>query len=241
MATVAEPRLVDKAVQTPLPPLENGDRLTRAEFERRYDAMPGLKKAELIEGVVYMPSPVGLRRHGEPHALTMGWLTAYRAGTPGVISADNASARLDMDNMPQPDALLMIHPERGGQARISNDDYVEGAPELVVEIGSSTVGIDLNLKLHVYRRSGVREYIVWRVQDRKIDWFVLRDGKFILLDPDEQGYYRSTAFPGHWLDSTALVAGDIAKVLDVLREGLSTPEHAKFVSDLAAHSSGQRL
>ena len=151
--------------------------------------MPGVKKAELIEGVVYMPSPVRLRRHGEPHALTLGWLTAYRAGTPGVIAADNASARLDLDNEPQPDALLMIDPERGGQARISDDDYVEGAPELVVEVGSSTIGIDLNLKLHVYRRSGVREYVVWRVQDRKIDWFVLRDGEFIRLDPDEKGHY----------------------------------------------------
>ena len=80
------------------------------EFECRYDAMPGVKKAELIEGVVYMPSPVRLRRHGEPHTLTLGWLTAYRAGTPGVIAADNASARLDLDNEPQPDALLMIDP-----------------------------------------------------------------------------------------------------------------------------------
>jgi len=240
MATVAKPRPQDKAIQASLPPLENGDRLTRAEFERRYDAMPGVKKAELIEGVVYMPSPVRLRRHGEPHALTLGWLTAYRAGTPGVIAADNTSARLDLDNEPQPDALLMIDPERGGQARISDDDYVEGAPELVVEIGSSTVGIDLNLKLHVYRRSGVREYVVWRVRDRKIDWFVLRDGEFIRLDPDEKGHYRSTTFPGLWLDATALVAGDMAKVLAVVRQGLAAPEHAKFVSDLAARSSSPR-
>ena len=150
-------------------------------------------------------------------------LGAYQAFTKGVIAADNASARLDLDNEPQPDALLMIDPERGGQARISDDDYVEGAPELVVEVGSSTIGIDLNLKLHVYRRSGVREYVVWRVQDRKIDWFVLRDGEFIRLDPDEKGHYRSTTFPGLWLDATALVAGDMAKVLDVVRQGLAAP------------------
>ncbi len=240
MATVAEPRPQDKAVQASLPPLENGDRLTRAEFERRYDAMPGVKKAELIEGVVYMPSPVRLRRHGEPHAQILVWLGSYQAFTKGVIAADNASARLDLDNEPQPDALLMIDPERCGQARISDDDYVEGAPELVVEVGSSTIGIDLNLKLHVYRRSGVREYVVWRVQDRKIDWFVLRDGEFIILDPDEKGRYRSTTFPGLWLDATALVAGDMAKVLDVVRQGLAAPEHAKFVLDLAARSSSPR-
>ena len=39
-------------------PLEHGDHLTREEFERRYEAMPHVRKAELIEGVVYMPSPV---------------------------------------------------------------------------------------------------------------------------------------------------------------------------------------
>ncbi len=240
MATVAEPRLQDKTVQASLPPLENGDRLTRADFERRYDAMPDVKKAELIEGVVYMPSPVRLRRHGEPHAQILMWLGSYQALTKGVIVADNASARLDQDNEPQPDALLMIDPERAGQARISDDDYVEGAPELVVEVGSSTVGIDLNLKLHVYRRSGVREYVVWRVLDRRIDWFVLRGSEFIRLDPDDKGHYRSTTFPGLWLDSTALVEGDLAKVLEVVRQGLAAPEHAKFVSDLAARSSSPR-
>ncbi len=240
MATVAQPRPQDKAVQASLPPLENGDRLTRAEFERRYDAMPGVKKAELIEGVVYMPSPVRLRRHGEPHAQILVWLGSYQALTKGVIAADNASARLDLDNEPQPDALLMIDPERGGQARISDDDYVEGAPELVVEVAASSVSIDLHKKFHVCRRSGVREYVVWRVQDRKIDWFVLHDGEFIPLDPDEKGHYRSTTFPGLWLDATALVAGDMAKVLDVVRQGLAAPEHAKFVSDLAARSSSPR-
>ena len=240
MATVAEPRPQDKAAGASLPPLENGDRLTRADFERRFNAMSGVKKAELIEGVVFMPSPVKLHRHGEPHARILVWLGTYQAGTPDAIVADNTSTRLDLDNEPQPDALLMIDPDRGGQARISDDDHVEGAPELVVEVGSTTVGIDLNLKLHVYRRSGVREYIVWRVQDRKIDWFVLRDGEFIRLDPDEKGRYRSQTFPGLWLDATALVEGEMAKVLDVVRQGLAAPEHAKFVSDLAARSSSRR-
>ncbi len=187
-----------------------------------------------------MPSPVRLRRHGEPHAHVLVWMGSYQAFTGGVIGADKASARLDLDNEPQPDALLMIDPKCGGQARISDDDYVEGAPELVVEVGSSTVGIDLNLKLHVYRRSGVREYVVWRVLDRKIDWFVLRDCEFVRLDPDDKGHYRSTTFPGLWLDEKALIQGDLAKALDVVRQGLATPEHAKFVSDLAARSSDPR-
>lgn len=110
-----------------IPPLENGDWLTRMEFERRYEAMTDVKKAELIEGVVYMPSPVRLRQHGRPHIQISGWLLTYEASTPGVMAADNASTRLDLDNEPQPDALLMIDPQRGGQARITADDYVEGA------------------------------------------------------------------------------------------------------------------
>src|SRR5712691_7161754 len=161
-----------------VPPLENGDKLTRAEFERRYEAMPHLKKAELIEGVVYVPSPTRLRRHGQPHAHLIGWLVAYEAGTPGVFAADNSTARLDVANEPQPDGLLLIDPARGGQARISLDDYVEGAPELVGEVSASSVSYDLHAKLNVYRRNRVREYVVWRVLDQELDWFVWREGQY---------------------------------------------------------------
>lgn len=217
-----------------IPPLEPGDRLTRDEFERRYDAMPGLKKAELIEGVVYMPSPVRVRRHGLPHSDFVTWAGVYRAGTPGVLAADKTTIRLDMDNEPQPDALLMIEPERGGQARISADDYIENSPEWVGEISGSSVSFDLNTKLHVYRRNGVREYVVWRVDDRHVDWFVLQGGEFQRLAPDEDGVLRSRVFPGLWLDAAALVRGDMARVLAVVQAGLASPEHAAFAERLQA-------
>ena len=138
--------------QQRVPPLENGDRLSREEFERRYDAMPGLKKAELIEGVVYVPSPVRIRRHGRPHAHLIHWLVGYESATDGVIVADNPSIRLDLVNEPQPDAILLIDPARGGQARISGDDYIEGAPELVAEVAASSVSYDLGRKFEIYRR-----------------------------------------------------------------------------------------
>ena len=220
-----------------LPPLEPGDRLTRPEFERRYEAMPHLKKAELIEGVVHMPSPVRHRRHGRPHLQLAGWLAAYEAGTPGVEASDNGTARLDLANEPQPDALLLIDPARGGQARISADDYVEGAPEWVGEVAASSVSIELNTKLAIYQRNGVLEYVVWRVLNRAIDWFLLRDGQFERLEPDAQGILRSTVFPGLWLDAAALVRGDLATVLAVLQQGLASPEHAAFVAQLNAPTS----
>src|SRR4051812_13988373 len=145
-----------------VPPLQNGDRLTRAEFERRYDATPGLKKAELIEGVVYMPPPVSHTDHSAPHFDLITWLGQYRVATPGFSGGDNGSLRLDLDNMPQPDAYLLILPSHGGQARIDEDGYVVGAPELVAEVAASSASYDLDVKLNAYRRNGVREYIVWR-------------------------------------------------------------------------------
>lgn len=233
MATSAGERLAARRPPaSAIPPLEPGDRLTREEFERRYQAMPELKKAELIEGVVYMPSPVRARRHACPHARIITWLGHYEAWTPGVEVADNATARLDLDNEPQSDAMLYIAPESGGQVRISPDDYVESAPELVVEVASSSVSFDLNTKLHVYRRNGVQEYVVWRVLDGQIDWFVLRGGAYERLAADDQGVFRSERFPGLWLNAQALLRGDLAATLRTLDEGLATAEHAAFAARL---------
>jgi Uma2 family endonuclease len=215
-----------------IPPLENGDRLTRSEFERRYDAMPHLKKAELIEGEVYMPSRVRHRRHGHPHTRLITWLGMYETETSGVEAGDNSSIRLDMDNEPQPDGYLIILPERGGNVRISEDDYIEGAPELVAEVATRSVSYDLGKKLNAYRRAGVREYIVWRVVDRQIDWFVNRDGRFDPLAESADGIRRSIVFPGLWLEPAVLIQGEKATVKRVLEQGLSSPEHADFVAGL---------
>jgi Uma2 family endonuclease len=227
MATVSQ-KGPSPGPESTVPTLEPGDRLTRAEFERRYEAMPHLKKAELIEGVVYMPSPVRLRRHGRPHGHLVTWLGIYEFATSGVIVADNATVLLGLDNEPQPDAVLFIDPDHGGQARITDEDYVENAPELVAEISASTASDDLNAKLNVYRRNGVREYIVWRVDDRQIDWFVLRDGQFVRLPLDDDGLYRSEVFPGLWLDPAAMVSGDTQTVQQALQRGLASREHTEF-------------
>ncbi|MFB2833388.1 Uma2 family endonuclease, partial [Floridanema evergladense] len=214
-----------------IPPLENGDQLTRVEFERRYSAMPDRKKAELIEGVVYMASPLRITNHGNPHARIMTWLGYYWSGTPGIELGDNTTVRLDLDNEPQPDALLRI--EVGGQSTISQDGYVEGAPELIVEIAASTVSIDFNQKLKVYRRNGVQEYLVWRVDDSEFDWFRLNAGEYIKLESDSNGIIYSQVFPGLWLDKAALLVGNLAKVLEVLQQGLASQEHQDFVQQLA--------
>ncbi len=221
-----------------IPPLENGDRLTREEFERRYEAMPHLKKAELIEGVVYVPSPTRYRRHGRPHVHLLGWMYEYQKATPGVESAGNTTVRLSDNTEVQPDGCIFIDPARGGQARISADDYLELAPELMAEIAASSVSYDLGSKLAAYRRSGVREYIVWRVLNHAIDWFVLRDGDFVPLAADARGILKSEVFPGLWLDPAAMVAGELQRVSAVIQEGLATPEHATFVARLASAASG---
>lgn len=238
---MAAPRMVPQPMPQPsviVPPLDTGDHLTREEFERRYEAMPDVKKAELIEGVVFMPSPVRLHHHGRPHLNVVTWLGIYLAHTPGVQGGDNTTVRLDLDNEPQPDALLFIDPARGGQARISTDDYVEGAPELVVEVAASNVAIDLHTKLRVYRRNGVREYVVWRVLDTAIDWFVLRGSQYDRLPPDANGRYQSEVFPGLWLDAPALLRGDLAAVLQTTLQGVASPEHAAFVARLQQGPGG---
>jgi len=215
-----------------IPALEQGDVLTRDEFERRYDAMPDLKKAELIEGVVHIPAAVRWHRHGSPHAILVTWMGTYCMATPGTDAGDNSSIRLDMENEPQPHAAMIIEPACGGQAQISSDDYVESAPELVAEVSASTVSIDLNAKLRVYLRNGVREYLVWRVRDKAVDWFVLKKGKYQPLRPDAAGVLRSKVFPGLWLDPEALVRRDRVKVNEVLQQGLASPEHAALVTKL---------
>jgi len=220
-----------------VPPLENGDRLSRFEFERRYEAMPHLKKAELIEGVVYMASPLRIRSHGEPHGQLMTWLGTYQAFTPHTVMGDNATIRLDLDNEPQPDAVLLVP---GRQATISQDDYIAGAPELVVEVAASSVAIDLHDKKRAYRRSGVREYLVWRTLDRQVDWFVLRADEYVAQLPDEQGIVRSDVFPGLWLTVSALLSAEMTIVLSVLQQGLNSPDHQAFVQELAQQMGNQK-
>jgi Uma2 family endonuclease len=215
-----------------IPPLENGDKLTRHEFERRYHAMANLKKAELIEGVVYVASPLRIKSHGEPHAYIMTWLGVYKAATPGIGFADNATVLIDTDNEPQPDALLRI--ETGGQSRINKDDYVEGAPELIVEIAASSASYDLHEKLKVYRRNQVQEYLIWRVYDYQFDWFRLQQGEYIQLQPNTDNIICSQIFPGLWLDKIALLGGDLGTVLAVLQQGLASPEHENFISRLSS-------
>ena len=216
------------------PPLEAGARLTATEFMRRYEAMPHVKKAELIEGVVHMPSPVSASRHGDPHTAVIFWLTNYEFGTPGLIASDNSTCLLDADNVPQPDAHLRI--VAGGATQLNERGYVVGAPELAVEISATTTQQDRQAKFTAYSRSGVREYIIWRTRDRAVDWFVLREGRYELLPPDEQGLLRSSVFPGLWLDPAALVDRDLPRLMAALRAGLATPEHAAFVERIRGNA-----
>jgi Uma2 family endonuclease len=223
---------MEKAAAPVILPLESGDRLTRAEFEQRDHAMPELKKAELIEGVVYVPSPVRYTSHAKPHAFIVGWLIAYAAATPGVDLGDNATVRLDMDNEPRPDVLVRIAEPSGGQSDVTPDDYIEGSPELIVEVAASSASYDVHDKWRVYRRNQVQEYLVWRVHEQRFDWWQLRNGAYIPLQADVAGIVRSKVFPGLWLDVPALLDGQLAPVLAALQTGLTTPEHQTFVEHM---------
>lgn len=209
-------------------PLRDGEMLAREEFERRYAAMPEVK-AELIEGVVVVSSLL-TADHAVPHAKLSAWLGVYSAATPGILVLDNVSYRVDPHNEFQPDLVLMLAPERGGRARIDPYGYLIGTPELVVEVAASSAARDLSQKFAVYRRAGVQEYCVWQARERAVSWWVLVEEEYVALSPDDEGVWRSAAFPGLWLDALAMARGDLRAVLERLQAGLCFAEHAEFIT-----------
>jgi Uma2 family endonuclease len=221
--------------QPAIPPLKNGDHLKRDEFLRRWDAMPELKKAELIQGRVYVASPVNARDHGEPHALVVGILITYMANTPTVKVGDNSTTILGEDDVPQPDAYLRLDSARGGQSLLTANGYIEGAPELIIEVAATSADYDLHEKLETYEAAGVKEYIVWRTYDGEVDCFS-RTGssRFVRKAADADGVYRSTTFPGLWLNLAALVRQDLATLLPTVQQGLASPEHHRFITAAAS-------
>jgi len=234
--TTPPPRQGSQALER-TPPLESGDRLTRPEFERRYTAAPHIKKAELIEGIVYVASPLRFQQHAEPHSRLHGWLWTYQITTPGLLLGIEPTVRLDLDNELQPDIVLILDEAVGGRARLSEDGYLEGTPELVVEIAASSAAIDLGGKKQAYRRNGVAEYIVWQSYENRLEWFCLTDGEYILLPPDEKGIICSQAFPGLWLAVNDLLSNKMTPVLEVLQTGIQSPEHQAFVRQLTSPKS----
>lgn len=220
--------------QIDVPPLQSGDRLSRAEFERRYHLHPEIKKAELIEGEVYVASPVQIKKHSLPHFNMIGWLATYCAATPFVSGADNATVRLDLENEPQPDIFLRLEPIAGGRSSVTEDDYLEGSPELVVEIAASSASYDLGKKKRIYARNGVQEYVVFAAYEKQLHWFVLGQEGYEPLKLDDDGTFRSQVFPGLWLKSEALRTDDLAEMLKTLQEGLKSPEHGAFVEKMKA-------
>ncbi len=226
-----------KITRERIAPLKDGDRLDADEFLRRYDAMPELKKAELIQGTVHiMASPVHIKNHGKPDNFAQGWLWTYSISTPGTEAAANSSTKLGESDVPQPDGLLRILSEFGGQSQVT-DEIVDGAPELGFEVAASSASIDANAKKDSYLDSGMREYVLWRTISGEINWWKLENGEFVEIEPGEDGILRSEVFPGLWLDPGAMIEENGARVMEALQRGLASPEHAAFVKVLAKRNS----
>ena len=212
-------------------PLRDGDQLTSDEFLRRWEAMPDLKHAELIEGIVYMPSPVS-SPHSRFQVRLSHWLATYEDHTPGCEAGMEGTWLMGERNVLQPDTTLRILPQRGGQSR-DEGDYTAGAPELVAEVAVSSLARDLGVKLRMYERMGVQEYLVAVTGQSKLVWNVLKPSGYEPIEPDADGILRSRCFPGLWLDSTALWAFDKPRLNAVLLQGIASPEHAAFAARLA--------
>jgi Uma2 family endonuclease len=215
-------------------PLVPGERLDRATFHDRYEKMPASTKAELIGGVVYMPSPVR-SDHGDGGVQVLWWLAHYAIFTPGVTASSPITILLNEESEPEPDGVLRLSPALGGQTRMEGG-YLAGAPELVVEISRSSKRFDLGPKRLAYERAGVREYLVVALDPDEIHWFVLRSGQFERIQAGPDGLYRSEVFPGLWLAPDALFRHDGVGLLSALEFGLASPEHAAFRETLKKSS-----
>jgi Uma2 family endonuclease len=222
--------------QPAIAPLVEGQRLDQPTFHARYEAMPPTTRAELIGGVVSMPSPASYD-HGRPLIPLAAWLDRYAEFTPGVDPLDNTTVILNWRNEPQPDLMLRILPEHGGRTR-NEGGYVVGVPELVIEVARASRYVDLGPKLDEYERAGVLEYVVRSVDPEEILWHVLERERFVVVAPGADGLYCSRAFPGLWLDPSALLRGDRAAVRAALDRGVQSPEHAAFVARLASPGQG---
>jgi Uma2 family endonuclease len=214
-----------------LPPLlREGDRLDSTEFLRRWEAMPDLKHAELIDGVVFsMPSPVGLN-HATICYRMSGWLCAYTDATPGCAGGVEATWIMGPVDVPQPDLCVRILREYGGQSGESGA-YGSGAPELIVEVSGSTLSRDLGAKLELYRRAGVREYLSVLLNPQQVIWRELARGRYREIKPDEDGLLRSRVFPGLWLNSEA-VWNAKKQMREAVQKGIASEGHAAFVRRL---------
>lgn len=217
-------------------PLENGDRMDRATFHALYEQCPPGFRAELIMGVVHLPSPASAR-HGGPHGRLVQWVCNYAEETDGTEGLDNTSNLIDEESEPQPDAMLRIRPECGGQTWDDAKGFVHGTCELVAEVANASVSIDLYRKREMYEAAGVQEYVVWVVKQQRVIWLARDSGRFVDLSPDADGLLKSRAFPGLWLDPVAVWDKTSRRLTAALRRGLATPEHAAFVARLEAEAA----
>ena len=229
-----------------IPLLRDGDRMGVDEFLRRYAADPVVYSAELLQGVVHITRrresqngkemivpPISAGGHSQPHASLITWLGSYAAFTEGVAALSPITTILPSRTTGlEPDAVIRILPESGGGSTIGGDGFLHGTPELLAEISFTSGSRDFGKKYDAYEAEGVPEYLIWRTAEKEVHWFALKRKKYVALEPHSDGTLRSGQFPGLWLDVPALLAGDMAKVLATLQQGIASPEHAAFVSKL---------
>jgi Uma2 family endonuclease len=221
-----------------LPPLRAGERLDQPTFHERYGAMPEGTWAELVGGVVYIPSPLR-SEHGDYDEVSVMWTGTYRRSAKGLRGGRNATVILDVSGECQPDGPLRIPEELGGRTRIVAG-YIVGPPELLIEISRSSRYYDLGEKKADYEREGVLEYVVFELDPDRVHWFIRRGDHFEELPPGPDGIYRSEVFPGLWLDPEAFYAQDIDRLVEVVEQGLTTPEHADILARLDRERAARR-
>ena len=235
MSTIETDQELESTPQEDFPLLKEGDRLTQQEFHKRYMQMPEVMKAELIEGVVTMPSPISVEYHTYPQGDLGWWIASYYLKTPHVRGGPNGSIILNENNELQPDLLMHIESAAGGNASLNEEGFLIGAPELVIEVSHTSSSIDMGPKMKAYQSNGVAEYLIWKVKEKEIQWLALKDGNYSQL-PIERDLLKSEVFPGLWLNVSALFKQELEQVEATLRSGMESEAYLNFVKELNSNS-----
>ncbi len=144
---------------------------------------------ELLDGEVYM-APPPMTSHQSVSGNAYFYLrTLIQQGR---WFAAPTGVYLDEVNIPEPD-ILWLAPDHIDKIK---PRYIEGAPDLIVEILSkSTAARDKESKFHLYERHGVLEYWMVDPSNEYVEVYLLKDGVFDRTGVhDKSGSFTSSLF-----------------------------------------------
>jgi Uma2 family endonuclease len=184
-------------------------------FEKFYEIVEENVKADLLDGKIIRDSPA-IPRHS--HVVTrLGRLIGDFAEKfdIGEVFGATASVRLSKYQGPEPDVFFI----RKSRLRIMGEKYIDGPPDLCVEvISKSSRKIDRGRKFVLYAEHGVKEYWIVDPLRNTVEFYENHDGAWVEIKPDERGRLHSKVLPGFWFNPKWLSKDLLPPVSEMLQE-----------------------